>query len=268
MATTISFELADQLQDTGYFYIMHRFLDYSELDRWMLHRNKWCSISLGVQEKDRQFVDLLSTRLTPRATFITVDIAHGYCTAMEDIVKYIKKKLPDAKVIVGNFFGDKESVKFAEDIGADAIKIGLSYGAGCTTYDKTGYSSPMFTCGLEARSHTKLPLIGDGGIRSNGDIAKALVAGYTMVMAGSIFAACTDSPAEVICGKKHYYGSASARNKGHNRHVEGREVLLDFNGMTYNEKLDEIKQDLQSAISYAGGDKLSDLHEKGQICLL
>jgi GMP reductase len=119
----------------------------------------------------------------------------------------------------------------------------------------------------------------------NGDFAKALVAGGHMVMAGSIFAACTDSPAETVTKiikmnelretmkadpksgllqkgldemlarktYKVYYGSASAKNKGANVHVEGRVVELESNKMTYAEKLKEIEESIQSSISYAGG---------------
>jgi GMP reductase len=86
-----------------------------------------------------------------------------------------------------------------------------------------------------------------------------------MVMAGSVFASCADSPADTVIKTttsgnsgsvftyKTYYGSASARNKGANVHVEGRIVELPCNGMTYAEKLVEITQSLQSAVSYAGG---------------
>jgi GMP reductase len=131
----------------------------------------------------------------------------------------------------------------------------------------------MFTCIQECASVARKPIIADGGIRTNGDFAKAIVAGGTMVMAGSIFAACIDSPAETVyreiitnelsnrgTGKiivkpyKVYYGSASVKNKGTNVHVEGRAVELECNKMMYAEKLHEITESLQSSISYAGGD--------------
>jgi GMP reductase len=124
----------------------------------------------------------------------------------------------------------------------------------------------------------------------NGDIAKAIRAGGQMVMVGSVFAACVDSPAETIqkvvrmnelketmkvspkgvleqsldemlAKKKYkqYYGSASAINKGSNTHVEGRLVTLECNGFTYEQKLKEMTESLQSSMSYAGGDiRLAD----------
>jgi GMP reductase len=126
----------------------------------------------------------------------------------------------------------------------------------------------MFTCvqncsNVTLNNGTSIPIIADGGICCNGDIAKALVAGATMVMAGSMFAACTDSPASLIningVNHKAYFGSASAENKGHNNNIEGKLNNIPNNGMTYGEKFNEITQDLQSSISYAGGTALSCL---------
>lgn len=173
-----------------------------------------------------------------------------------------------------------------ENWGADATKVGIAQGDACTTYGQTGFGTPMFSCIQECAQVAKKPIIADGGIRVNGDFAKALVAGGTMVMAGSIFAACIDSPADTVqkITKTHeirqqtkinpkdgliqqtmeevlamrtykvYYGSASAKNKGANVHVEGRIVELECNKMTYEQKYQEIKESIQSSISYAGGD--------------
>jgi GMP reductase len=97
-------------------------------------------------------------------------------------------------------------------------------------------------------------IIADGGIKHHGDIAKALVAGAHWVMAGGIFAQCTDSPAPVNkeTGEKVYYGSASAINKGEYKHVEGKAVNMTSNGFTYLDTLKEITEDLKSATSYSG----------------
>ena len=114
-----------------------------------------------------------------------------------------------------------------------------------------------------------IPIIADGGIKHNGDIAKALTAGATMVMAGGLFAACSDSPAETsMINKtphKAYFGSASIENKGHENNVEGKLTHLSCNNMTYEAKLLEITQDLQSSISYAGGNNLEAFEEVNYI---
>ena len=162
----------------------------------------------------------------------------------------------------------------------------IVHNSACSTKAQTGFHIPMFSCVKDCYdqggpvlnqsinlndyipcfSKAKIPIIADGGIRENGDIAKALVAGASMVMIGSMLAACKDAPGEnVIADKKivakKYFGSASSKNKSlsgqENKHIEGIEVELPCNGMNYNEKYQDIKEALQSAVSYAGGSDLS-----------
>ena len=126
-------------------------------------------------------------------------------------------------------------------------------------------SAPKFYLELGDKESENIPIIADGVIKCNGEIAKALVARADMVMAGGLFASCIDSPAEAIKVDgniyKAYFGSASAQNKGHNNHIEGTLKNINSSGMTYEEKLKEIKQDLQSSISYAGGYTLECLKD-------
>jgi len=153
----------------------------------------------------------------------------------------------------------------------------------CITYNKTGFASPMFSTvqdisdtrrELDLSNYDIIPnpapfIIADGGISCNGDIAKALVAGADMVMAGSMFARCIDSPAMVDPTdptKKLYFGSASSMN-GNKKNIEGRTLSMSMNGMTYEQKLKEVHQDLTSAISYAGGNDL-DAFKDDEYCLI
>jgi GMP reductase len=150
-------------------------------------------------------------------------------------------------------------------MGADAVKVGIGGGFACTTKDKTGFTYPMFSCIIECAKDRDVPVIADGGVRCNGDIAKALIAGASMVMCGSIFAACSDSPAPLVKDAhgrryKQYFGSASVHNKIEKKNIEGTMKLMDTDAFTYLEKMEEIKQDLQSAISYAGGCNLGALN--------
>jgi IMP dehydrogenase/GMP reductase len=133
----------------------------------------------------------------------------------------------------------------------------------CTTKLKTGFSHPQFSAILECSKVAKKPIFGDGGIEHNGDIAKGLVAGATMIMAGGIFAGYDESPGKINVVMenghevkyKEYFGSASMHNKGESKHVEGRRILVPYRGPILD-KFIEIKQDLQSSISYAGGNNL------------
>ena len=259
MKAVMDFDTAKRLCDNNYFYIMHRF-DLNPV-KFCESTQEWncISISIGVQEQDRDNIMLLS-RYGLRVDYVTIDIAHGHSILMKETIEFVKKNLPNTFVIAGNV-ATSDAVKDLQGWGADCIKVGIGQGSVCTTKDKTGFTRPMFSCVLDCASVSKVPIIADGGIKSNGDIAKALVAGGDMVMAGSLFSSCTDSPAASVVVNnriyKQYFGSASEHNKGHKKHVEGVMKEVPSNNMSYIEKFAEIKQDLQSSISYSGGKDLS-----------
>lgn len=299
MECTIDPRLALWMSENDYFYIMHRFnkdktaapntdnlkfIKLANKDGW-----KTISVSVGVKEEDKQLIrDCIASSL--RIDYITIDIAHAHSVRMKEMLKFLHdayasaySNQPKPFIIAGNV-ATPAAVVDLESWGSDATKVGIAQGDACTTYGQTGFGLPMFTCVMECAEAARKPIIADGGIRMNGDFAKALRAGGTMVMAGSVFASCIDSPAEtvfkyvkthelkegmkigqngllekgfdeIIAKKtyKVYYGSASATNKGNKNHVEGRTVELECNKMTYSEKLAEIEQCLQSSVSYAGG---------------
>lgn len=271
MKSVIDMNLAKWMSDCNYFYIMHRF--DRDLAEDIANSQDWnnISFSVGVKAPDKMAIQKISKR-GHRVDYITIDVAHGHCGRMKAMIKWIKKFLPNTKIIAGNV-ATATAVKDLASWGADVVKVGIGQGSPCTTKDKTGFTMPMFSCvqscsnvylgGFEEELSDKIPIIADGGIKCNGDIAKSLVAGATMIMAGGMFAACKDSPAasSVINDVPHkaYFGSASAENKGHNNNIEGKLTNICSNGMTYEEKLFEIKQDLQSSISYAGGDQTNNL---------
>lgn len=269
MKSVIDIHTCEWMSSHGFFYIMHRF--DRDLSEDVANAQDWdnISFSVGVKMQDKMSIQKISKR-GHRVDYLTIDIAHGYCSRMKSTIQFIKKHLPDTKIIAGNV-ATADAVRQLSNWGADIVKVGIGQGSPCTTKDKTGFTMPMFTCVKKCSQVfsnyiDSVPIIADGGIRCNGDIAKALVAGASMVMAGGLFAACTDSPASVISinglDHKAYFGSASIENKGHNNNVEGKLNQIPNNGMTYGEKLNEITQDLQSSISYAGGKTLSCLNSK------
>ena len=105
-----------------------------------------------------------------------------------------------------------------------------------------------------------VPIIADGGAKHYGDVAKSLTFGATMVMNGGWFASCIDSPAKIVDGKKVYRGSTSYELKGHRKNIEGKQLEL-IGGTTYEQKMEEIKESLQSSISYAGGKDLKAFND-------
>jgi IMP dehydrogenase len=141
------------------------------------------------QEMVRQKVDVLA-----------IDSAHGHSTRVLDAIKAIKSRLPEVDLIAGNvgtFDGACELAK----AGADAIKVGIGPGSICTTRVVTGAGVPQMTAISEAYRATRdaeVPIIADGGIKYSGDITKALAAGASAVMIGSMFAGTDESPGEMI----------------------------------------------------------------------
>ncbi len=256
MQDVIDVDIARYLANNGYFYIMHRFDNITASFVRTANSEKWplISISTGVESGSLRELETIRDSLFG-VHFITIDVAHGHHKKVEEGIKWIKRNLPQANIIAGNVM-TPEAVKFLYEAGADAVKIGIGQGSICTTRFQTGFSMPMFTCIQECVQGTNLPLIADGGIQYPGDIAKALVAGATMVMSGKLFAPCIDSPAKIINNKKQYRGSTSLAAKRHNKHIEG--ITLDLEAdITFAERIQEITEALQSAISYAGGENLT-----------
>ncbi|SDL84859.1 GMP reductase [Sediminibacillus halophilus] len=261
MQTIIDENIALYLAENGYFYIMHRFEPEKRLafTKDMKNRGLIASISVGVKEEEYRFVEeLAKAQLTPE--YITIDIAHGHSNAVINMIQHIKKLLPASFVIAGNV-GTPEAVRELENAGADATKVGIGPGKVCITKIKTGFGTGGWQLAALrwcAKAASK-PIIADGGIRTHGDIAKSIRFGASMVMIGSLFAGHEESPGETIetDGKlfKEYFGSASEFQKGEKKNVEGKKMLVEHKG-SLSDTLKEMEQDLQSAISYAGGNKL------------
>ncbi|AJH77731.1 MULTISPECIES: GMP reductase [Heyndrickxia] len=266
MQTIIDEKIAVYLAENGYFYIMHRFQPEKRLSfvKEMKERGLYASISTGVKPEEYAFIEELAARnLVPE--YITIDIAHGHSNAVIDMIHHIKKHLPETFVIAGNV-GTPEAVRELEHAGADATKVGIGPGKVCITKIKTGFGTGGWQLAALrwcAKAASK-PIIADGGIRTHGDIAKSVRFGATMVMIGSLFAGHEESPGETIemDGKlyKEYFGSASEFQKGERKNVEGKKMYVEYRG-PLQDTLKEMEEDLQSAISYAGGNKLADIRK-------
>lgn len=261
MQTIIDEKIATYLAENGYFYIMHRFNPETRIEfiNKMRDKNLISSISVGIKPEEYDFIlSLKEQNLIP--DYITIDIAHGHSDRVMDMIKHIKKHIPETFLIAGNV-GTPEAVRELEHAGADATKVGIGPGKVCITKIKTGFGTggwQLAALRLCAKSASK-PIIADGGIRTHGDIAKSVRFGASMVMIGSLFAGHEESPGTIYeeDGKKYkeYFGSASEFQKGEHKNVEGKKMYVEYKG-PLAATLTEMQQDLQSSISYAGGNEL------------
>lgn len=164
--------------------------------------------SIGVNEEDRERARQL---LRAGVAILTIDIAHGHSAAMLDTMKALKDLSPDVELIVGNVATPEAAEELIEH-GAGAIKVGIGPGSMCTTRIITGCGVPQLTaiaqCAEVGHRH-QVPIIADGGLRTSGDIVKALAAGASSVMLGSMLSGTLETPGEIKNGKKQYRGMAS-----------------------------------------------------------
>lgn len=272
MSSVINEKLAIILAKKNYFYIMHRFdIDNLKFINKMHGLKLYASVSLGIKKEDFDFVEKM-VKCNAIPEFITIDIAHGHNSKVKELIYKIKDLTKGKTFVIAGNVGTPLAVRDLQRWGADAIKVGIGPGKVCITRIKTGFGtggwqlSALYWCSKAAN----VPLIADGGIRVNGDIAKSIRFGATMCMIGSMFAAHEESPGKTKTLKgieyKEYYGSASEYNKSEKRYIEGKLENIKIRGSLFS-TLKHMKEDLQSSISYAGGKDLTALKKVDYIIL-
>jgi len=177
-----------------------------------------CGAAVGVRQFER-----VEALIAAGVDVLVVDTAHGHSENVVETVREVKSRY-DIDVIAGNIATAEAAADLAE-AGADAVKVGIGPGSICTTRVVTGVGMPQVTAIFNAiegvrRSGREMSVIADGGIRLSGDIAKALAAGATAVMMGSLFAGLDESPGELVISHGRRYksyrgmGSAGAMSAG------------------------------------------------------
>jgi IMP dehydrogenase len=210
---------------------------------------------------------------------IVIDTAHGHSRGVLDMANRVKNKFPDVDLVVGNI-ATAEAARDLIAAGADAIKVGIGPGSICTTRIIAGVGVPQLTAVYEvakAIKDTGVPVIADGGIRYTGDIVKAIAAGASSIMAGSLFAGVDESPGETIIydGRKYKtyrgMGSVEAMKEGSKDRYfqdaeddikklvpEGIVGRVPYKG-TLNEVVTQIVGGLRAGMGYTGSATITDL---------
>jgi len=221
--------------------------------------------AIGVQEEDKKrAIDLVSSG----ANILLIDVAHGDHQNVIDMIHWCKtqEKLQHVDIIAGNI-ATADAAQLLEQYGADGLRVGIGGGSLCTTRIKTGFGVPNVTSLEEVLKVSGVPVMADGGIRSSGDMSKALAIGAETVMLGSLLAGTDESPGKILETSKglykRYRGSASLETKvthgQKSRNVEGESTTIPYKGgvkFIVNGLLDGVR----SALSYAGAEELRFFH--------
>ncbi len=224
-------------------------------------------VSIGVNESDKPRLKAL---VEAGAKLICIDIAHGHCLKMKEMLAYIKAEYGDKDLYI--IAGNIASIEGARDLvewGASCVKVGIGPGMMCETRKNTGVGIPQLSAIKNIRDELpNIVMISDGGIKYNGDIAKALKYADA-VMVGGMLAGTSETPGHVYKNKDGVYykvfgGSASAENKVKNgaakEFIEGVVSEVPFRGHV-KYVLREAYQNLQSSFSYAGAFNLKDFQK-------
>ena len=225
-----------------------------------------------------------SALIDAECDLIVVDTAHGHSKGVSDAVARIKKLSNSAQVIAGNV-ATAEAARALIDAGADGIKVGIGPGSICTTRVVAGVGVPQLTAVMdtaEAAAKLGIPVIADGGLRTSGDVAKALAAGAAAVMVGSLLAGTQEAPGETFLWQGRTYksyrgmGSVAAMARGsadryfqqdikdHLKLVpEGIEGQVPYKGPA-TAVLHQLVGGVKAAMGYTGAATLKDFRERAE----
>ena len=239
-------------------------------------------VAVGVRPDDLQRA---AACVEEGADVLVIDIAHGHSDHVLEMVGKLKAQLPQVPVIAGNV-ATAEGVRELAQAGADAVKVGVGAGSICITRIVTGYGVPQLTaiaeC-AEAGQSLGIPVIADGGIRTSGDVSKAIAAGASTVMVGSLLAGTDESPgAAVVRGGRRFKVvrgmaslSANVERKAIERQdqledeewgeivPEGVEAVVPYRGRA-GDILHQLVGGLRSAMSYAGACSIQEFWQNAE----
>ena len=234
-----------------------------------------CGAAVGVTKDMMERVDAL---VKAKVDVITVDTAHGHSKGVLDAVAKIKEAYPDLQIIAGNV-ATAEATEDLIKAGADCVKVGIGPGSICTTRVVAGVGVPQLTAVMdcvEAGRKYGIPIIADGGIKYSGDIVKALAAGASTVMMGSLFAGCEEAPGEteiyqgrsykvyrgmgslaaMACGSKDRYFQ-----EGNKKLVpEGVEGRVAYKGLV-SDTIFQLLGGIRSGMGYLGSKDFETLYQ-------
>jgi IMP dehydrogenase len=285
MDTVTDYEMATFMMSYGGVGVIHRFMSIErqseivknvkidKINYGMVYSVPEVVVSAAIGIKD-DYQERAKELVLSGANVLLIDVAHGNTSQTRDAIIWCKQNLPDyIDIIAGNVATYDGAVNLA-NWGVDAIRVGIGNGSLCETRIRTGIGVPQVTAiidcvrGVESRGQD-IPIIADGGMKTPGDIAKALSLGADTVMLGSLLSGTRESPGEIQkVGMwpneslfKKYRGSASAETKRthgmEEKNVEGNSKLIPYKGKA-KRVLDDISDGLRSSMSYVNARDMSE----------
>ena len=237
-----------------------------------------CGAAVGIT---KNVMDRVTALVNAKVDCIVIDSAHGHSKNIITTLKEIKAAYPDLQVIVGNV-ATGEATKALIEAGADAVKIGIGPGSICTTRVVAGIGVPQVSAVMDCYEAAKpygVPIIADGGIKYSGDMTKALAAGASVCMMGSMFAGCDEAPGEfeLYQGRKYkvYRGMgsiAAMENGSKDRYFqteakklvpEGVDGRVAYKG-TVEDTIFQLVGGIRSGMGYCGAKDIKTLQETGK----
>ncbi len=243
--------------------------------------------AVGIQPKDMERAEAV---LAAGADLLVLDIAHGHAEHCITMIKNLRRAFTDVRIVAGNV-ASKEGARDLVEAGADVIKVGVGPGSICTTRIVTGFGVPQLTAIMDsvegaAETGRSVPIIADGGIKTSGDLVKALAAGAATVMIGSLFAGCEEAPGSTVIrnGQKFKVvrgmaslGAAMGRKaieKGEDESAEsqedwdkvvpeGVEAVVPYRGHV-EELIYQLVGGLRSGLSYGGAQNIKELYANAE----
>jgi IMP dehydrogenase len=237
-----------------------------------------CGAGVGITAN---VLDRVAALVNAKVDVIVLDSAHGHSENVIRCVKMIKEAYPDLQVVAGNV-ATGDATRALIEAGADAVKVGIGPGSICTTRVVAGIGVPQITAVMDCYHVAKeygVPIIADGGIKYSGDLAKAIAAGGSVCMMGSLFAGCDESPGtfELYQGRKYkvYRGMgsiAAMENGSKDRYFqsdakklvpEGVEGRVAYKGLV-EDTVFQMLGGLRSGMGYCGAQTVPELQENGK----
>ncbi|ELY68024.1 guanosine monophosphate reductase [Natrinema versiforme] len=276
MDTVTEAELAIELSRAGGLGVLHRFLTADEQSTQVAEvkaADEQVAAAVGINE---DYVDRSAALVEAGVDALVVDVAHGHLERTLEAVERLREEFPSTDLVAGNV-ATPEGVRDLAAAGADCVKVGIGPGSHCTTRKVAGAGVPQLTavddCATAAEE-LDVTICADGGIRTSGDAAKALMAGADTVMLGSLLAGTEEAPGAVVEVDGNRYKrsrgmatTTAAENRDDKdadvRADEGVEALTPYKGPVAD-VVGEFCAGIQSGLSYCGGHTIPDARRKAE----